>query len=608
MHHKLLFSIATMAISFQALSETTLQDTLQEIVVTGTPTKINKNYIPLSVSVVSRRQIEESGESSLLPVLNGRVPGLFVTERGITGFGVSAGAAGQITMRGVGGSPTTGVLMLIDGHPQFMGIFGHPLADAYISSDVEKVEIIRGPGSILYGTNAMGGVINIITRKQSADGFHGNARVMYGSFNTQKYSVNSGVMKDKLNLFASVNHDSTDGHRANSEFRITNGYIKAGYELSKHFTSSTDFSLASFQTTDPGPDTLGAIKGNTIDIQRGYWSFSIDNDFNKFAGSAKAFYNFGTHNLSDGFHSNDNNLGLNISETVKLFKGNSLSIGSEVISYGGKATSTKLDGTIIQLVDTAVMEAGIYGLVQQTLFDNLTLNAGIRLQNHSTYGTEWIPSFGLAYRLSPATTLKTSAGKGFRSPAIRELFLFNHNPNLEPERINSYELSVLQSFHDGKLSLELTGFMLNGDNLIVTDNMGRLYNGGTVNNKGLELSAVCQPASNFTANLTYSYINMERPVYATPRNHFFLSASYLTGKFSLSASLRHVEHLNTVAIPQAIPNFQNFILLSAKITFQATKGLSVFASGNNLLNQTYETNRYYTMPGLTVFGGVNYRF
>jgi len=103
-----------------------LQDTvnLDEVVITGTTVKVNRSSVPMAVSVVSTKQITESAETALLPVLNGRVPGLFVTERGIMGFGVSAGAAGQISIRGIGGSPTTGVLMLIDGHPQFMGIFG----------------------------------------------------------------------------------------------------------------------------------------------------------------------------------------------------------------------------------------------------------------------------------------------------------------------------------------------------------------------------------------------------------------------------------------------------------------------------------------------------
>jgi outer membrane receptor for ferrienterochelin and colicin len=159
---------------------------LNEVVVTGTTVKVNKRYVPLSVSVVNNLQISQSVESDVLPILNGRVPGLFVTERGVMGFGVATNAAGQISIRGIGGSPTTGVLVLIDGHPQYMGIFGHPLSDSYVSSDIERVEVIRGPASLLYGSNAMGGVINLITKAQSNEGLTASAHLMYGSYNTQK--------------------------------------------------------------------------------------------------------------------------------------------------------------------------------------------------------------------------------------------------------------------------------------------------------------------------------------------------------------------------------------------------------------------------------------
>jgi len=268
-----------------------LQDTinLDEVIVTGTTVKVNKRNVPMAVSVVDNLQIAESNESALLPILNGRVPGLFVTERGVMGFGVATNAAGQISIRGIGGSPTTGVLMLIDGHPQFMGIFGHPLPDSYVASDVERVEVIRGPASILYGSNAMGGVINIITKKQTREGFNGNANLMYGSYNTQKYTASASYKKNKLSLFASINHDQTDGHRPNSDFSITNGYLKTTYELNDNIQAITDFSLAHFKATDPGPDTINAVPGNSLDITRGYWAFTINNNFEKYSGTAKIF-------------------------------------------------------------------------------------------------------------------------------------------------------------------------------------------------------------------------------------------------------------------------------------------------------------------------------
>lgn len=151
----------------------TLNDTiiLDELVVTGSKFETSRKLVPLSVSQISIKDIEQSGQYNVLSTISSYVPGVFITERNILGFGVSTGGSGIINMRGVGSSPNTQVLVLIDGHPQYQGIFAHPLPDAYVASDVRKVEVIRGPGSVLYGSNAMAGVINILTKKQEKKEF-----------------------------------------------------------------------------------------------------------------------------------------------------------------------------------------------------------------------------------------------------------------------------------------------------------------------------------------------------------------------------------------------------------------------------------------------------
>ena len=579
-----------------------LQDTvnLNEVVITGTTVKVNRNNVPLAVSVVSTKQISESVETALLPVLNGKVPGLFVTERGIMGFGVSNGAAGQISIRGIGGSPTTGVLMLIDGHPQFMGIFGHPLPDSYVASDVEKVEVIRGPASILYGSNAMGGVINIITKKQTSEGLHGNAHFLYGSYNTQKYMASAGYKKNDFSAFVSVNHDQTDGHRNNSDFGITNGYLKLGYEMNDKLNLTADFSLASFDAIDPGPDTLNALRGNDLDITRGYWSVTLNNNFGSYSGTVKLFYNFGEHKISDGFHSNDANYGINIYETARLFKGNTFTVGADYLVYGGKAENERY-GTFI--TDTSIYDAGLYGFMQQTIFDNLTFNAGLRLQNHKTYGTEWIPAGGFAWRVFEKTTWKTSVAKGFRSPTIRELFIWNHNVNLKPETIINYETGIMQSFPGSNIKLELTGFIVKGKDLIITVPMQGLQNAGEVDNKGIELAANADPAENLALNMTYSYTHMKNPVYATPKHNLYASVNYKYRKFNFMISSQYINHLDSDPSADS-ESFETYTLLNSKVSYHFIKWGELFISAENMLNQEYETNLYYTMPGVTVFGGI----
>ena len=102
---------------------------IDEVVVTGTRNETDILRLPMTISIVNRQQIEKRYEPSLLPLLTEQVPGLFTTSRGIMGYGVSTGAAGGMSW-GIGGSPTAGLLVLIDGHPQYMGLMGHPIADA----------------------------------------------------------------------------------------------------------------------------------------------------------------------------------------------------------------------------------------------------------------------------------------------------------------------------------------------------------------------------------------------------------------------------------------------------------------------------------------------
>ncbi len=610
----LIVIIVTFFLNFNTRAQPSMtKDTFQidEVVITGSPVKVNRNNVPMAVSVVNRKQIEETDESALLPVLNGKVPGLFVTERGITGFGVATGSAGQISIRGIGGNPTTGVLMLIDGHPQFMGIMGHPLPDSYVSSDVEKVEVIRGPGSILYGSNAMGGVINIITKKQTDDGIHGNARISYGSYNTQKYMGSLGFKKDKLSVFASFNHDQTDGHRDNSDFKIDNGYVKLAYSINEHFNASTDLSLAGFDAADPGPDTLNASFGETIDILRGYWAFTLQNEFEKSSGSLKLFYNFGEHDITDGFHSRDKNYGINFYESLHLFKGNNITLGADYMIYGGMAENLfAMNGAGMVFADTTVNELGLYGFIQQTLHEKLVLNGGIRYQNHSVYGSEWIPSVGFAYNFNETTSWKGNVSKGFRSPTLRELFMWGpQNADLNPESILSYETGVLKTFLNEKISAELTFFAVDGNNLIVTvpvNGTMKYMNSGDISNKGIEFALNAEVAKNLNLNTTYSYINMENPVYATPEHQFYISADYSLKKLQMVASIQQISNLDNDPLP--IVNKESYTLVKAKASYNFAKGMKIYVSGENLLNQDYQVNRYYTMPGVTIFSGINYTF
>ena len=586
------------------LTEDTIE--INEVVVTGSHVKVTRNSLPVSVSVINQAQINESDESAILPILNGRVPGLFVTERGVTGFGVAQGSAGQISIRGIGGSPTTGVLMLIDGHPQFMGIMGHPLPDSYVASDVERVEVIRGPASVLYGSNAMGGVINVITKKQHEEGAHASARFSYGSYNTQKYMGAAGFKKNKFNAFASINHDMTDGHRPNSDFKITNGYLKLGYDFNEHFSAVTDISLAAYEASDPGPDTLNANPGERIDILRGYWAFTLLNEFQNASGALKVFYNFGEHEITDGFHSTDHNYGINLYESFTPFKNNTITAGIDFMNYGGLAENTiAMGGKGIVFADTSLTELGVYTQIQQKLGERLNLHGGLRYQHHSQYGDLWIPTIGFAFEVNQQTSWKGTISKGYRSPTMRELFMWGPNPNLDPETVWNYETGISKTFFNQKLSADFTLYYVEGDNLIVNVGPPQGYqNTGEVSNKGIEIAVNAAPTEKLKLNATYSYINMKNPVYATPEHHLYLSAQYRLKKLQLMANISQISNLDNDATAKV--NMESYTLLNAKAMYNLTRNIKLYVSGENLLGTSYEVNRYYTMPEATVFAGINF--
>ena len=587
-------------ISINLFPQNKLSDTISidEIVVTGSKIEVSRKLVPVSVSQISKQDIENTGEINILPTMSTYAPGVFVTERNMLGFGVSTGASGTISIRGIGGSPNTNVLVLIDGHPQYQGIFGHPLPDAYVASDVEKLEIIRGPASILYGSNAMGGVVNIITKQQHEDGLKINLGASYGSYNTQKYNGTIGYKKKRMSAFASINHDQTDGVRKNTDFKITNGYSKFSFELSKHLQITADFNIAKYNANDNG-SIYEEEQPFSIDITRGKTALSIENRYNKIDGALKLYHNFGTHDLSDGWHSTDRNSGIMFYQTMRLFNSNKLTAGIDAKQYGGIANSGFARDSMV-----IVNELAVYAYMQQTFLHKLSASAGIRLENNANYDIELIPMAGINFNPTKTTTLKTSVSKGFRSPTVMEMYLFAPNPDLKPEQMVNYELSWLQSYSQKRVETEVTIFKADGDNLIqVTGQYPNVKreNIGTFSNSGIELAAKFKATKNLFIHTNYSYLHLDKAATAAPKHQFNLSANYAYSIFTLNMSLQSIHKLYTSTSPEITTNYT---LLNVRLNAKVLKNADMFLLANNLLNQDYEINYGYPMPKANFTAGI----
>lgn len=599
--------------------EEPITDTLRldEVVVTGSRVPLSRDVMPVPVSVINRSTLERSEETNLLPVLMQQVPSLFVTSRGITGYGTSNGSGGGINLRGLSGGAGR-VLILIDGHPQYATIYGHPVADAYIASEAQQVEVSRGAASVLYGSNAMGGAINIITRKSLEDGNRLNARIMGGSYGTQRYSITDSYRKGRLSGVVSGNYERTDGHRVNSEFDMWSGYAKLGYDLSNEWKVTGNVNISNANSQNPGQITRPMLDG-TADVTRGMSGLSIENKYEKTSGAINFYYNWGKHKINDGyyeggtprpylFNSTDYMGGLNLYQSVSLFKGNNITGGFDVKLYGGNAYRNP--ETEIYADHIKHHEIAGYLFAHQTV-GRFMFNAGIRLENHELYGSEWVPQAGVSFKAAEQTHLKFSASKGFRTPNMRELYMNffpggPSNPDLLPERSWSYDFTVSQKLLENRLSMELTLYYIKGDNMIVVtpvDGVNKNMNVGEFTNKGVEFSLNYRILHNLSVNSNYSYLHMDTPITGAPRNKFYAGLTYAPGKFTLSAGAQVIDklYLETGDEPQT----DSYTLVDARASYKALKWMDVFVKGDNLLARKYETMLGFPMPRATFMAGVS---
>lgn len=592
---------------------------LDEVIVTGKLPKVNLRNVPMSVTVVDEKDITERMHPSLLPLLTEEVPGLFISQRGVMGYGVATGAAGGINIRGVGGAPTSGVLILIDGHPQYMGLMGHPLADSYQSMLAERVEVVRGPASVLYGSNAMGGVINIITKQRDTNGSYHTGQISYGSYNSLNSEVASGIRINKFNANGSLAYRHSDGHRENMDFKQFSGYAKAGYDFTSNWNGFIDLNLSKTLSSNPGT-VANPIFDNDADIIRSEVSASLENEYVNTSGALKLFYNLGVHNINDGysageqpkpfrFNSNDHMYGLSVFQSYNFFEGNRTTAGVDLQRFGGKALNKFIGEPAkdsIQ-VDTYINNAAAYLNMQQAILEGrLTMNAGVRIDFHELNGSEWIPQLGLSYTPTTHTSLKAIVSRGFRNPTIRELYMFPpRNPDLEAERLMNYEISLLQSFPDANVDIGLNLFYINGDNMIqvnFVENRPLNVNSGEIENKGFELTFNYQTTKNLSFATNYSLLNMTYKIVGAPEHKLYMSANYTYNRWNISSGIQYLGNLYTTIVPQPVK--ENVWLMNARVNYAALEWLNIFLKGENLLAQDYEINAGYPMPGATVFGGL----
>lgn len=598
---------------------------LQEVVVTGARGVTDIRHLPMTVTVIDRQQLTQQHHASVLPTVMQQVPGVFVTSRSMMGYGVSTGAAGGINMRGITGGAGQ-LMVLIDGHPQYQGIYGHPISDSYQTMMAERVEVLRGPASVLYGSNAMVGVINIVTRHPAfSNSVETQLTTGAGSYGTVQSELSNQVRHGSFSSTIAGQYNRTDNHRARMGFEQYAGYIQLGYDFNQNWNAYINANLTRSNASYPGSTDKPMYDANQW-ITRGVVSAAIENHYHRTNGALSIYSNFGRHKIDDGttdpakptaryFRSKDALTGISWYQIYRIFDRiptqGRITVGFDYQHiYGNAYYTSKETG---EVMDTPNKQSGksyrneVAGYIDywQDLASWLTVDAGIRLDHHSITGTEWVPQAGVVVRPIDRGEVKGMVSKGFRNPTMREMYLYPpSNTDLEPERIWNYELSWHHQVRG--ISYGINAYYIKGDNIIQTipvDGKPRNVNTGEIENYGVEMELRYPMTRYLSAVLNASFLHMKNKVVGAPETMSFEGIEYRNGKWFANMGLQNIGGLYT-AVGDAEKK-ESFQLLSASVTYSATKNLSLWARGENLLAEKYEINLGYPMPRATFMAGIS---
>jgi len=594
-----------------------IQQQIPEIVVSGTRDEIDERQLPMVISVVGKDKLVENQRQNILPTIMEQVPSLMLTSRGVMGFGVSTGAAGGIMLRGIS-SGSGQIMVMIDGHPQYNGIYGHSIADSYQTIMAERVEVVRGPASLLYGSNAMGGAINIVTRKLDADAVKTTINIGAGSYGTVQADASNMIKNGNFSSTIALQYGRSDNHRPNMDFEQYGGFAKLNYNISDNWNTFADIDLTHFNASNPG-----SVQNEMIDndqwITRGSIALGIENRYEHTNGAISIYDNFGRHKINDGyaanggepqtrlFRSKDALIGVNWYQNAELFQGNKLTIGFDWQHIYGRAYYTSREnGEVLETKNKQSAhvhnnEVAGYISFMQTI-SILTLDAGVRYDYHSVAGGEWVPQAGIVVRPMSNGEIRAMVSKGFRNPTMREMYLYPpSNEDLKAERLINYELSFKHRPLGGLLSYGVNMFYIKADNIIQTIQKQNV-NTGEIENKGIEVEMKWNVTDNLSLNTNHSWLNMKNHIVAAPEYKGYLGLNYVGKKVSIASGFMQVCNLFTAVGENE--EKENFSLLNITFGYHINNTLKVWTKGENLLGQHYEINAGYPMPKATFMGGL----
>ena len=586
------------------------------IVVSATRIETPEEESPATISVVRDSDFEIKQTRRVADALR-EVPGVSV---------VQSGAPGQLTSVFTRGLRSEHTQVLLDGIPVNQGLQGaFNFADLTIDN-IDRIEVVRGPQSTLYGPRALAGVVQIFTRRGSGDPT-GEFSLEGGSNSTLRGTLTSSGSAKQLDYSVGLSGLTTDNERPNNQYRLWSGMANLGWSPSEQVRVSA---LVTYSLADLGlPNTIFAPRPlDNFETERWmiaphieykpveWWQhrliFSYDeerqvNDPNEdgFVGPTRALFERLTVD-----YQNDLKPVSWLTLTSGLFYSH-VDAGQErpLVLFGPPFISDETEQTSVFL------QASV------TPFKGLNLVAGGRYDHFNQFGDVWTYRFAGSYLIAKTDThLHASVGKGFSPPTSQDK-IFGNNFALEPEEAVGWDIGVEQRFCAGRVALGLTYFHNDLTNLIGFNGLFETLNLGAARTQGVEAEIRVTPIPELTFLATYTYLDAENTSAADisqlpgarlprrARNEAYLSASYLWSK-----KLRTTIEAKFVNAREELnfggPNFdiEDYAFVNVAAEYEINSCVSVFARINNLGDEQYSEVFGFPALGRTAFAGFKVRF
>jgi vitamin B12 transporter len=556
---------------------------LDEIVVTATRSATPVTRVPVSVSVVTAQDIRSSNARSFADLLE-ELPGVSVQRTG--DFGRS-----DPIIRGLGDNGKR-LLVLVDGRPEKMSLYGCTVTHTLPLGEVEKVEVVRNALSYLYGSDAMGGVINILSARPTAP-LELGVRLLYGTYDTQTYQVHHGAAKPGFSYLLTADHRSSDGHVSNSAYKGTDLGVRLAAEPRDNLSLKLGGKWFDGRKHEPPP--RGA-EGPWEDVWNDYVRYGADAAADWNVGSAmvqaQAFFTGGEHQFSDGWHSRDWTVESRTELHRSLPGDGQLLVGlSGRRQWGERLGASPWDGSR--------SEAAGYVHAALPASHSSQATVGLRYAADSEGNTALAPAFAALWRASRRLTLRAAATTGFRFPQLADLYLLPpSNPALDPEQSLDMELGARVSLGRGATALEAAVFRRELWDLIETVPYEgappwRFENEGRATLRGLEGAIRSRPLSWLEAALSYTHLDPGFRTTGRVRDRASLRLRAETVRWDCSLGASRV--WGAYAANDRKEKLPDYLLVDVKGTVRICSGVDGFLAIDNLLNEDYLV--YAALPG-----------